>query len=318
MTMVEPGRGFWSDLARLRVGLSAFLMQSAPGDSGALLSGLVTGDDGAMSQEASQAFIDSGTTHITAISGANFATLTLLLGVLATGSMRRNIVFVIGASATIWLYALIVGLQPSALRAALLATAVLAGRWIGRRPDLLTLTVLLAATQIAIRPHDFQTLAFQLSVAATIALIVVFDGSERMPGRSRSVSLGLSVLAAQLATIPLLAWQIGTLSAIGLFANLFVGPLAGVAFPIALIGALAGKAAGTIGELVLLPAEWICRVMIGFVEWTDRRAPGSVQLGEPTMLAIVMIALACWAAVFAMSGDLRRAGGHTLAIIKSW
>lgn len=318
MTMVERGRGLWSGLARMRVGLSTFLMGSAPGDSGALLSGLVTGDDGAMSQEANRAFVDSGTTHITAISGANFAMLTLLLGVLATGSMRRNIVFVIGASAVIWLYALMVGLQPSALRAALLATAVLAGRCLGRRPDLLTLTVLLAAIHIAFRPHDFQTLAFQLSVAATLALIVVFDGSERMPGRSWGVSLGLSVVAAQLATIPILAWQIGTLSVIGLFANLIVGPLAGVAFPIALIGALAGRAVGPIGEIILLPAEWICRLTIGFVEWFVRRAPGSVQLGEPTLLAIGTIAAICWAGVFAMSGDLRRIGRHSLGIIKSW
>jgi competence protein ComEC len=305
-------------ISRLRVDLSEFLMQSAPGDTGALLSGLVTGEDGGLSESAGSAFLATGTTHITAISGANFATLTLLLGVLATGAMRRNIAFVIGASVVIWLFAVMVGLQPSALRAALLATAVLLGRCVGRRPDLLTLTVLLASLQVAIRPHDFHTLAFQLSVAATLALIVVFDGSERIDSRAWGATLGLSVLAAQLATIPILAWRIGTLSVTGLFANLIVGPLAGLAFPIALIGALAGRLSPTLGELLVLPAAWLCRGIIVFVEWIDRTAPGSVQLGQPALAAGCVVTLACGAGVVLLSGDLRRLTRHGFSIVRSW
>ncbi len=146
LVIVETGSGIQAQLSRFRTDLSDFLMQAAPGDTGALLSGLVTGDDGALSDEASNAFLNSGTTHITAISGANFAVLTLLLGAMATGAMRRSLWFIGMATGVIWLYAAMVGMQPSALRAALLASAVLIGRWLGRRPDLLTLTLLLAVT----------------------------------------------------------------------------------------------------------------------------------------------------------------------------
>jgi len=318
MQIVTRGRGIRSRIARERVALSDWLMRIAPGDTGALLSGLVTGDDGGLSQGANQAFLTSGTTHITAISGANFATFTLLLGVLATGAMRRNVLFVTGASLVIWLYALMVGLEPSAFRAALLATAVLIGRWIGRRPDLLTLTVLLAAVQIMIRPTDFSTLAFQLSLAATVALIIVFDGAERTSSRSRLANLGLTVLAAQLATIPILAWSLGTMTGIGLLANLVVGPLAGLAFPIALVGSLAGRVVPIVGDVIAFPAIWICRLMLVFVEWSDRRLPGIVQLGEPTPAAMLTISLVCWLTIFWMSGDLRRLVRHGMTIVRSW
>jgi competence protein ComEC len=318
MTVVAPGSGLRSWISRVRVNLSSFLMRSAPGDAGALLSGLVTGEDGGLSQSASRAFLNSGTTHITAISGANFATLTLLLGVMASGALKRRFGFVLAATALIWLYAAMVGLEPSALRAALLATAVLVGKWIGRRPDLLTLTVLLAAVQIAIRPHDFHTLAFQLSLAATVALILVFDGSERNGERSWGVSLVSSVCAAQLATIPILAWHIGTLSTVGLGANLIVGPLAGFAFPIALAGALIGQVFGPLGELFLLPSIWLCRVIVWVVEWSDQYLPGAVELGEPTILGIAMLTLGCWATIVWMSGDLRRSCRHGLDLVRSW
>lgn len=318
MVVVEPGHGLVSALSRVRVNMSAFLMQAAPGDAGALLSGLVTGDDGGLSGGARDAFLASGTIHITAISGANFSVLILLLGVMATGAMKRSLWFVGAATSAVWLFAIMVGLQPSALRAALLATAALLGRWLGRAPDLLTLTVLLAAIQISFRPHDFWTLGFQLSIAATVALIVVFDGSERFGARSAGASLALSVVAAQLATLPILAATIGTLNGIGLFANLLIGPLASLVFPIALVGASIGFAAPWIGEMVLLPAIWLSGLMVDIVELADRYLPGAVQLGRPVPAAIAVLTVACWSTIFALSGDLRRMGRHAVSLVRNW
>jgi competence protein ComEC len=305
-------------LSRLRTNTSDFLLQVAPGDTGALMSGLVTGDDGALTTAASDAFLSSGTTHITAISGSNFAVLTMLLAVLATGGMRRSIWFVAAATTTIWLYAVMVGLQPSAFRAALLASVVLLGRWLGRKPDLLTLTVILASVQIMLRPGDFHTLGFQLSIAATLALIVVFDGSERMGQRPWWLAAGLCVIAAQLATMPILAARIGTLSGIGVFANLVIGPLATLAFPVALIGAMIGQLLPWLGELVLIPATWIARAMIEIVRWSDRHLPATVGLGHPVPAAIGMLFVVCWLVICSMSGDLQRMARHAWGIIRNW
>lgn len=318
LRIIEPGSGSSASIARFRIRLSDSLMQIAPGDTGALLSGLVTGDDGGLSARASRAFLTSGTTHITAISGSNFATIALLLGVLATASMRRNVLFVSGASLAIWLYAIMVGLEPSAFRAALLATAVLIGRWIGRRPDVLTLTVLLAAGQIILRPRDFSTLAFQLSLAATIALIVVFDGLEREERWSWIVSLVFTIFAAQLATVPILAWTLGTMNGVGLMANILVGPLAGFVFPIALVGALILQVVPILGQTILYPAIWSSHLIVVFVEWCDRSLPGIVQLGPSTPAALVVLTLACWLVIFWLSRDLRRMARYGMSIVRAW
>ena len=318
LMVVEEGTGIWAHLSRFRTDLSDFLMQAAPGDTGALLSGLVTGDDGALSDEASNSFLDSGTTHITAISGANFAVLTILLGVMATGAMRRKFWFIAMATGVIWVYAAMVGMQPSALRAALLASAVLVGRWLGRVPDLLTLTLLLASAQIVLRPHDFSTLAFQLSIAATVALIVVFDGSGRIDAPSWGMSLGLSMIAAQLATLPILAAELGNANGISLVANLAIGPLASLAFPIALAGGLIGQLTAGVGDVMLLPAIWTADLMIALVTWIGTHLPGTVQLGPPVPGANTILFVACWAVVLGLSGDLRRMGRHGWELIRNW
>jgi ComEC/Rec2-related protein len=318
MAVLAGGHGIRAALSRIRVELSRFLMQSAPGDTGALMSGLVTGDDGALSSDASEAFLNSGTTHVTAISGANLALIVLLLGMLTTGSMRRSLAFVLAATVAIWLYVLMVGMQPSALRAALLATAVLAGRWLGRMPDLLTLTVLLAALQVLIRPNDLETMGFQLSLAATIALIVVFDGRERAGNSSWMPSVVLSVFAAQLATLPILAMRIGEVSLISLLANLIIGPLAAIAFPLALVGAMIGQIAPTLGEAFLTPAIVVSRGMLNTVSWSQDYLPGTVQLGAPTPATMIVLTATTWTAIFWMSGDLRRFARYSLKVVRSW
>lgn len=315
---LEAGQGILTTLSRTRVRLSNYLMQVEPGDTGSLLSGLVTGEDGGLTNETSDAFLESGTTHITAISGANFALLVVLLSAFARGSAQRSVWFIAIATGVIWAYAIMVGLQPSALRAALLATAVLVGKWMGRRPDLLTLTLLLATLQILVRPHDFRTLAFQLSLAATIALIVVFDGSERGGDASRVETLVLAVVAAQLATIPIIAMQLGTVSATGLFANVVVSPLAAMTFPIALLGGMVGLVVPWLAEVLLLPAIWLGELTIAFVNGVSERLPGQVQLGAPVPAATAVIALACWGSVVALSGDLRRWWRHALQHVRNW
>ena len=62
-------------------GPASVLRRSAPGDAGVLLSGLVTGDDDGFSPARKNAFIRTGTTHLTAVSGSNLA---LVAGILAT------------------------------------------------------------------------------------------------------------------------------------------------------------------------------------------------------------------------------------------
>lgn len=318
VVVVSRGSGVLARVGHFRIRLSDFLMQAAPGDDGALLSGLVTGDDGALTSSARDAFLSSGTTHITAISGANFAVLTLLLGIVASGTMRRSLWFAIAAATAIWMYATMVGLQPSVLRAALLATAVLLGKWLGRIPDLLTLTLLLASVQLLIRPHDFDTLGFQLSIAATIALVVVFDGNERMSTRSRGATLVLCVLAAQLATMPVLVARLGTASASGLLANLLISPLASVTFPIALVGGMLGQVSPWLGDVVLTPAVLLSHAMIRVVTAIDSKLPGTIHLGEPVPGAVAVVALACWGAIFLLSGDLQRTSRHAWSLIRNW
>ena len=95
-------------------------------DEAAVVRGMVLGDRSLIPEELDTAFQRSGITHVLAISGQHVAVLAamiyFLLRALAVPVMIRSPMTL----GLIWLYILIAGVPPSALRAGVVATFVLA------------------------------------------------------------------------------------------------------------------------------------------------------------------------------------------------
>ena len=119
-----------------------------------LLSGLVTGDDDGFSTERKDAFIRTGTTHLTAVSGSNLALVAGILATIGSATIGRHrvpwqLVTIIG----VWAYALISGAQAPSVRAAIVATAAVLAFRVGRRPDFVTLILLAAGAMVLVEPR---------------------------------------------------------------------------------------------------------------------------------------------------------------------
>jgi len=312
LEMEAAGSGWQRWVARASRRLSRVLQEGAAGDAGVLLSGLVTGDDHAFSEQRRQAFLLTGTTHLTAVSGSNVAllvTVAVTLGA-ATGR-RRRLVWLAPTTAAVWAYALLAGAEPPAVRAALVATAALFAARVGRRPDCVTLVVLAAAAMVALQPSQLWRLSFQLSLAASLALAVVLPAvaPTGLWGWLRAGLLAL--LAAQLATLPILLPLDGRASPIALPANLLVGPLVDVAFPLAALASVAGLLWAPFGEVVLFPA-WLCAEGILAIVDALAAAPGATSVGAVPLPHAAVLTASVSLAILLLSDEgkawLRRLG----------
>lgn len=234
------------DAARMRI--DTMLQGAVPGDGGALLAGLVTGDDDSLSDRRKDAFLVAGLTHVTAISGSNVALLITVLAGREPNSRRQRKRWLLAlVAASIWCYAFVVQLEPPVVRASLVATLALVGVRLGRRPDYITLTMVTAVAMVLIRPEYVRVLGFQLSFVAATALLVVVESDEAgATGASQVLNALKAVTVAHLAIMPLVLpiQQQVSLSAIP--ANLLVAPLVAITFAMGLVAAAAG--------LVWLPA----------------------------------------------------------------
>lgn len=303
----ERGVGWERAFALRRDEVSLVLQRAAPGDAGALLSGLVTGDDHALTRGRVRAFRRTGTTHITAVSGANVA---LIVSILATvgvaGGLRRNLLWQIGVVGAIWAYAVLVGGEPPVVRAALVASVALIAVRFGRRPDFVTLIALAAVTMVLIDPTQIWSLSFQLSFAASLGIVVVMQGLSNEGALSGVSAAFRASIAAQISTLPVLWVVFGELSLTSLPANLLIAPLIGLAFPLAALAGAAGTLWQPLATVIALPARMCADLVFDVVDRLGGSDRALATVGESSPLEALLISGVAVTVILLMSADARR------------
>lgn len=289
------------EIAELRRRLGMTLQSSVPGDAGILLTGLVTGDDAGFSPEREDAFQRTGTTHLTAVSGSNLALVAGIFATVGAATFGRHRVpwqaLTVGG---IWFYALVAGLQPPAIRAAIVVTAAIFAFVFGRRPDFVTLIVVAAGLMALLDPSRIEALGFRLSVAASLAIAVVLPALMERGQLGPLAGALAATTAAQLATLPFLLPIFGTVSLLGIPANVLVAPLTAMAMPLAALAALAGLVWQPLGEIVAAPAGMIANVTLAIVDGLGAEET-QVRLGIPPLSALGVIGMTCVVLVFALN-----------------
>jgi competence protein ComEC len=212
---------------------------------------MVLGDRSLIPEELETSFQRSGVTHVLAISGQHVA---ILAAVIYFALRLFAIPATIRAGVTIgliWPYILIAGAPPSAIRAGVVATFVLAAPLFGRQVSPLHFMTTMLAFVLAYNPELVYNTGFQLSVAAVFGILLLTRPLKSLvectlfrPFTKPPVQLSnlISVsLAAQIATSPIVAATFDQVSLVGMLTNLIAVPISGPILILGLLGSLAGN-----------------------------------------------------------------------------
>lgn len=286
--------------ADVRRDFAAVARDVLPGEQAALLPALALGDTGALPATTVADFRSAGLTHLTAVSGAN---VTIVCGAVLLSAMLigpRAAVVLAGVA----LVCFVIVVQPSAsvLRAAVMgAIALLAVASHRRRQAIPALATTVLVVMVG-WPEMAVDVGFALSVVATAALVVVAPAwSARLEARGwpRPLAGAVAVaVAAQLVTAPLVAGISGSVSVIGVLANLAV---AVVIPPITVLGTAAAALAGVwpagAGLLIRFTGPelwWLLRVAHGAAAVPGAVLPvpdgpvGAALVGSATVGAVAL------------------------------
>ena len=257
-------------LFSLRDGISTRIRDVIGGDPGAFAASIVTGERRAMSREATEALRLSGLAHITAISGLNMAlasgiffvglrmALSLLPGLAQAIAIKK--IAAGGALVAAFAYLLISGYQVSAVRAFLMTAIMLISVLFDRPAFSLRNLSLAAIVIIALTPSAVMGPSFQMSFAATAALIAGYAAWRRRP---RWSGLRLSFPGARLLG------EGGKLIG-GTFLTSLIGGLSTAIFAIAHFhrmaphGLEANLAAMPIISMMVMPAGLVAMLLMPF------------------------------------------------------
>jgi competence protein ComEC len=221
--VIKPPNIWQQQLGDIRAGLRA-VSKSAP-----LIPGMVLGDTSLQSAEFTNAMRRAGLTHLTAVSGANFAIVSaFLLWALQflVSSLRLRLLIT-----AVFLIAFIglVRPSPSVLRAAAMAAVVIFARSNREQSDSLPSLGFAIAIVVIADPWQARDPGFALSVLATAGLLLIAP-KLRMP------KLLAEPIAASLLCAPIIVALSGYLSITSIFANVIAAPFVA---PITILGFIA-------------------------------------------------------------------------------
>lgn len=312
--IVDHGPAFFRWLAEANQSISGSLVDHLPGDTGALATGIVIGDDSDLSDEASEQFRATGTSHITAVSGQN---VTIILGFLTLWWHPKRYVarwlFHFGLLSIIWMYALLVGLEPPALRAAVVASFVILSSHVGRRSDPLTSLVLTLGGMALWQPLVVHGVGFWLSATASAALCLALPKNLELEKKRWWLKVALGPVVASLATLPIVLSTFGTWSPISIVANILISPVITLAFlvtyPFTLIMLVMPWLAPALAFIPGIVIDWALVI----VEWLAPLA-GSIRVDTLGPGSMLVLWLPIAAVIWLLSGEsdrwIRRAVRH--------
>ncbi len=249
----------------LRDAIDARIRSVVPGDPGAIASMLITGKRDAIAANVYNAMFVSGIGHVLSISGYHMAVvagvvffflralLALIPGVAERMPIKKWAAFAaLGVTA---FYLVLSGAEVATQRSFIMIAIVLIGVMLDR-PILTLRTVTIAALIVLLfAPEAVVHPSFQMSFAATLALVAAYarglpwtragvdtslGARAALWGVNEIASLILASLVAGLATTPYAAYHFHRLAPYGVLANLLAMPVVSAwVMPMGLVGILA-------------------------------------------------------------------------------
>ncbi|MFQ5346389.1 MAG: ComEC/Rec2 family competence protein [Rhodothalassiaceae bacterium] len=241
------GFAFWRLVHRLRLAVDARIRARVEGRAGAMASALLTGLRGGIPEPDEAAMQTAGLAHLLAISGLHMGLLTasafflvrLFLAAIPSFALRRDTRK--AAAIVAWLvafgYLLLAGATYPTQRAFVMTSVVLFALLLDRQVLSLRLVAFAALVILALAPESLLSASFQMSFAAVVALVAVYERlgpgwrewrrEANVPRRLALYFLGvlLTTAIAELAIAPFAAYHFNRLTTYGLLANLVAVPV---------------------------------------------------------------------------------------------
>ncbi len=293
-------------LFRIRMALADHVRARLAGQPGAFAAAIMTGDRSGLSQDTLEAMRISSLAHLLAISGLHmglvagfvFAVVRLVLAAVPrvalawpTKKIAAALALLAGAG-----YLALSGGNVATERAFVMVSVMLIAVILDRRALSLRAVAVAAIIVLCLRPEALLGPGFQMSFAATVALVAVFGWlrDARVPLGPRWLRPVLAVVissaVAGAATAPVAAAHFNQFAQYGLPANLASVPLMGVlVMPAAVIAALLLPFG--LDGLPLWVMGWGLDWILGVADWAAGLEGARVPVVAPDANALPLIAL---------------------------
>ena len=259
------GNPLLAAIFRMKGASAETISRIIPSPQSGLLKAILLGDKSDLPEALEDDFRTAGLSHLIAISGFHVGIIMLTVLTIADAFLKRQPALVVTV-VVLLLYGTLVGWRPSVVRAVAMGLAYLfASRILGRRNATVGVLAAVGIGMLLWNPLLMESVGFQLSFLATLGIALFanpinqwmrkqatgYVSAEALKGWfGRILTIFAVTLAAQLLTLPIIAWHFEQIALISIISNLLVVPAQPFAMMLGGLAALLGMAIEPLGELV--------------------------------------------------------------------
>ncbi len=303
-----PPDSFRPWLNRLRLGLAERIGASMPEGHGAVATALMVGEASQIPEDIKDAMRDSGLYHILSISGLHmslaagliYAAARFLLCLYMPLAQRipvKKVSAVVGLVGAL-IYLFLAGYPVPAVRSFIMVACVMVAVLFDRRGISLYSLAWAACIILLLWPESILGASFQLSFAATLAVVALYERFSDAIHRSGAGALNrfrnyffalmCTSLAATLATTPLVIYHFNRFTIWGIVANMFLAPLSSFWIMSAALLAFLAMPFGLEAVPLAIMQSGIS-IMIDGARWFASLPFASVPVPSPSFMGVLTI-----------------------------
>lgn len=288
----EKGNPFIYAVLTLKEKLVKVSQQTLPLAQAALVNGIVFGTQGQIERETWDLFSQTGIVHILSVSGLHVG--LVVAGILALLRILRLAPAYTAPVTTFGLlfYALLCGLGPAVTRATLMALLLLWAYHLNRAHDWPTTLAVAAFLSLLWHPLSLYDLGFQLSFAATWGILYLGPLLNQFLNRFSAWPKGIRdiiwvTLAAQLGTLPLVAWYYNLLQPVSMLANIVAAPLTGLILALGVGASLLGLISLPLAGLINAGTSFVIELFISMTSFIRLIPGGIIYVATPPLYLVL-------------------------------
>ncbi|MEK7195260.1 MAG: ComEC/Rec2 family competence protein [Patescibacteria group bacterium] len=229
VSVIREHQGYWlkGKLIDLKNFFIGNFKASLPPDEASLLGGITFGSRSSFSSDLKDKMSLSGTTHIVALSGYNIAILVFAISSFLGYFFSRRLTFYFTA-VSIFIFVIMVGAEPSVVRAAIMGFLALAAGEAGRIYNIKNAIAITASAMVLINPFVLvYDIGFELSFVSLLGIVYLYPSLKNFlkskdDGFMNWREIAVLTLSAQLAVLPIIVRTFGNFSLTSVLANVLI------------------------------------------------------------------------------------------------
>ena len=261
-----------------------------PGETGALLTGILLGDKQEISDKIIENFKTSNLSHMLAVSGAH--TSYIILGISYMLSKLPKKYAGIITILVLGIFLFITNFTPSVIRACIMAGLAIGAKLLYRKSDPINNIAISAIIILMANPFSILDIGFQLSYLGTLGIVIFNKDIEKILSKiklkNKIMQLLIVTFSAQILIMPIMAYRFNTVSLTFFISNLCAGPILGVIIILGFITIFVSLISFELAKLLSIVLNVFLELLILIAKFVSNIPVSSIIIKTPYLISIIL------------------------------